>query len=74
MDIPRCENCGNNNYYVNGQARGKVQGYFFDTRKIQEEFTDKLHFVFSDVVRCDTCNKINRNLYYDTQLGLLSLK
>jgi hypothetical protein len=71
MDIPPCEYCGSVHYYVNGQARGGVKGYFEGTREIQEEFTDKIYFVFSDVVRCQNCNKINRNLYYDNQLKIL---
>lgn len=74
IKIPPCEYCGNTHYYVKGQARGKVIGYLFDTRKIQEDFTDKMYFEYSTVVRCDTCNKINRNLYYDTAIGLLRIK
>jgi len=75
MNIPSCENCGCGNYYVNGQAKGKVKGYINSTtRQIDEEFTDKMYFVFSETVRCEECNTINKQVFFDTQLGLLRKK
>lgn len=64
-EIGPCKHCGNIYTYVNAQARGAVQVHYDEVGRESETAYDKLYFRRSQVVRCEDCHKIRRDLEVD---------
>ncbi len=68
MQIPPCPNCGARTLAINCVAKGSARAFYDENGVCDEEFTDKVWFERSRVVRCSECDKIRKDIYYDAGL------